>query len=275
VKRRLKRLVRTYDRAFWTFTPADLQRALVELGVARGDLLMVHSSFNRFRAFTGGPADVVRTLQHAVGPNGTLVLPTTPFQRTAVEYAGGDPVFDARRTASKMGIITEIFRRSPDVVRSMHPTHSVAAWGAKAYMMVAGHEAAETPCGRRTPYGRLLDHDGKLLLAGVPPNTMTFCYFVAEELESRLSVPVLTRETYPLRWRDADGNVRVSHVRLYSPRIDHDLDPLITELKRRRQWRERRVGRLRLFLVRARDVYDVAVDLADTGEFVRERPHHR
>ncbi|HYS59366.1 MAG TPA: hypothetical protein VEM27_02155, partial [Gemmatimonadales bacterium] len=68
------------------------------------------------------------------------------------------------------------------------------------------------------------------------------------------------------------GAVRVSNMRLFSLRLDHDLRPLVGELKRRRQWREGRVGSLRLMLLRARDVYDAAVALADKGMFVRERP---
>jgi len=272
MKRRLKQLARTCDRMLWPFTPADFRRALLEVGVAPGDRLMVHSSFDSFRAFRGGPADVVRTLQEVVSPGGTLLMPTVPFRRTAVEYALGDPVFDARRTPSRMGLVTEVFRRSSGVVRSLHPTHSVAAWGSRADAIIAGHERTLTPCGRQTPYGRLLEYDGKILLAGVPPNTITFCYFVAEELAPRLSFPVFTAETYPLRWKDGDGRVHVSHLRLFSPRIDHDLTPLVDELKRRQQWREGRVGRLRLMLLRAHDVYDAALALADKGLFVRERP---
>jgi aminoglycoside 3-N-acetyltransferase len=271
MKRWLKGLVRAYDQRFCAFTPADLARALRQLGVDPRDTLMVHSAFDAFQGFRGGPLEIIRALQEAVGASGTLLMPTIPFRGTAVEYALGDPVFDARRTVSRMGLITEVFRRSPDVVRSMHPTHSVAAWGDRADAMIAGHEEARSPCGRDTPYGRLLEHDGKILLAGVPASTMTFCYFVAEELEPRLAVPVLTREAYPMRWKDGGGTVRVSHVRLFSLRLDHDLSPLIGELKRRRQWRERRVGRVRLSLLRARDVYDAAATLADRGLFVRER----
>ncbi len=271
VKRGLKRLVRAYHQRFFAFTPADLQRALLQLGVLPGDVLMVHSAFDRFLGFHGGPVDVIRALQEVVGPGGTLMMPTIPFQGSAVAYALGEPVFDARHTVSRMGLITEVFRRDPGVVRSVHPTHPVAVWGNRADAIVAGHELADTPCGRLTPYAKLLDYDGKILLAGVPVNTMTFCYFVAEDLGPRLTVPVLTQERYPMRWKDRDGTVRVSQLRLFSPRLDHDLHPLFNELKRRDQWRERALGRMRLMLVRARDVYDAAVALADRGLFVRER----
>ena len=271
VKRDLKRLVRAYHQRFYAFTAADLKRALLQLGVVPGDVLMVHSAFDRFVGFHGGPVGAVRALQEVVEPGGALMMPTIPFQGTAIEYALSDPVFDAQHTVSRMGLISEVFRRSPGVVRSLHPTHSVAVWGRRADAIIAGHELAETPCGRLTPYGKLLDYDGKILLAGVPPSTMTFGYFVAEELEPRLAVPVLTRERYPMRWKDGDGTVRVSQLRLISPRLDHDLQPLVSELKRRNQWRERSVGRLRLMLVRARDVYDAATALAERGLFVRER----
>src|SRR5436309_2786837 len=223
IKRSLKRLVRGYHRRFRAFTPVDLNRALVELGVVAGDVVMVHSAFDSFLGFQGGPVDVIRTLREVVGARGTLMMPTIPFRGTAVEYALGDPVFDVRRTVSRMGLLTEVFRRSPEVVRSIHPTHSVAVWGNRTDAIIAGHEHAETPCGRHTPYGRLLEYDGKILLAGVPANTMTFCYFVLEELEPRLAFPVLTRETYPMRWKDRDGTVRVTNTRLFSLHLDHDL----------------------------------------------------
>ena len=272
IKRWLKRLVRGYHRVFRAFTPADLKSALLELGVVPGDVLMVHSAFDRFLGFQGGPVDAIRTLQDVVGARGTVMMPTIPFQGTAVEYALGDPIFDVRQTVSRMGLLTEVFRRAPGVVRSIHPTHSVAVWGNRADAIIAGHERAETPCGRLTPYEKLLEYDGKILLAGVPANTMTFCYFVAEELEPQLAIPVFTREKYPMRWRDGDGTVQVSHLRLFSLRLDHDLSPLVGELKRRRQWRERRVGSLRLMLLRAHEVYDAAVALAHRGMFLRERP---
>lgn len=271
MRRWLKRVVWSYHQRFYGFTPADLRRALTHLGVAPGNVVMLHSAFDRFAGFQGGPLEVIRTLQEVVGTSGTLLMPTIPFRGTAVEYALGDPLFDTERTPSRMGLITEMFRRSRGVVRSLHPTHSVAAWGRRAQTMIAGHEQAQTPCGRLSPYGKLLEYDGKILLAGVSAHTMTFCYFIAEELAPEINFPVFTSETYPMRWKDREGSVQISNLRLFSLRLDHDLSPLLHELKRRKQWRDCRVGRLRLVLVRAREVYDAAMALADQGKFLRER----
>lgn len=272
VKRRLKHLIRLYRETLFPFTADQLKRALRQLGVLPGDVLMVHSAFDRFAGFRGGPLDVVRALQDAVGREGTLLMPTIPFRHTAIDYALTNPVFDARHTPSQMGLITEVFRRSKGVVRSLHPTHSVAAWGRCAEAMIAGHEQADTPCGRHTPYGRLLEYEGKILLAGVPAHTMTFGYFIVEELESRLPFPALTPDRYALRWRDREGTVGISQVRLFSRQLDHDIRPLVQELKRRRQWRAARAGGLRLALLQARDVWSAGVALADEGTFPRARP---
>ena len=272
VKQRLKRLIRTSQATLFPFTPDDLTRRLRQLGVARGDALMVHSAFDKFVGFRGGPLEVIRALQDLLGPEGTLLMPTMPFRGGAIEYARSDPVFDARHTVSQMGLITEVFRRSRGVVRSLHPTHSVAAWGRCAELMIAGHEQADTPCGRRSPYARLLEQDGKILLAGVVDHTLSFGYFVVEELAPRLAFPVLTKERYPLRWKGRDGTMGASHLRLYSPRLDHDMGPMVRELKRRKQWHEGRVGRLRLVLVLARDIWSTGMALADRGAFPKDRP---
>src|SRR2546429_4267019 len=166
---------------------------------------MVHSAFDRFSGFQSGPNAVIRVLLDAVGTTGTLVMPTIPFQGSAIDYARSDPVFDARHTMSRMGLITELFRRAPGVARSLHPTHSVAAWGCRAETLIAGHEQADTPCGRHTPYGRLLEHDGKILLAGVPANTMTFGYFVVVGSAPLLPFPAFSGALDPLPLKDHDG----------------------------------------------------------------------
>src|SRR5260370_1718685 len=101
------------------------------------------------------------------------MLPTISFTGSAVEHAARDPVFDARDTPSMVGLITEAFRRSAGVVRSLHPTHSVAGWGDRAEAIITGHHLTETPCGPPTPYGKLLEDHRSILFAPGPVLTMT------------------------------------------------------------------------------------------------------
>ena len=262
-----------YARMVHPFGPGDVKRGLIEVGVVPGDILMVHSSFDSFAGFRGTPAQIIRTLQDVVGPAGTVLMPTLPFSGSVVEYAATDPLFDVRRTVSKAGLITEVFRRSPQVIRSLHPTHSVAAWGAKARELIADHEVAGTPCGRATPWGRLLDYDAKVLFLGVPIGTMTFFHAIEEALAPALPIPVFEPGEYALRYRDEQGGTHVVRQRLFSLRLARLRDPslLVKELTRGGRVRGVRVARLRLLQVRARDAFDLARALARRGLFCHSR----
>jgi aminoglycoside 3-N-acetyltransferase len=65
-------------------------------------------------------------------------------------------------------------------VRSLHPTHSVAALGHRAREFCAGHESDDSPCSPTSPYGRLLESGGKILLLGVDLTRCTFIHCLEE-----------------------------------------------------------------------------------------------
>src|SRR5262249_9230740 len=146
-----------YIKRFYAFTPAQFGEALRCLGVATGDVLCVQSSFDQFVGFQGNVGDAIQSLKNAVGLDGGLVMPTMPFTGTAIEYVRDHPITDLARAPSLMGLMTEILRRAPNTVRSIHPTHPVAAWGNKGVTLVKNDWEARTPCGRETAYYRLLE----------------------------------------------------------------------------------------------------------------------
>src|SRR6476660_317534 len=175
-KQAIKRQVRlawlSFVRRNQAFSHQDLFVGLRKLGVRPGSVLLVHSSFNSFTGFTGKTTDVNLALLDSVATTGTVLMPTLPFSGTAVDYVASGPVFDARTTPSRMGLLTELFRRQPGTVRSVHPTHSVAAFGPMAEQLIADHHLTKTPCGKGTPYGRLLDTDGHILFMGTDISAM-------------------------------------------------------------------------------------------------------
>jgi aminoglycoside N3'-acetyltransferase len=57
-------------------TRGELTADLLKLGIAPGDTLFIHSSLKSLGYVEGGAAAVVRALQDAVGPQGTLLIPT-------------------------------------------------------------------------------------------------------------------------------------------------------------------------------------------------------
>ena len=259
LRRRMREAELRWARWRWGLRGEDVAPFLARLGVREGDVLCVHSSFDALASFEGAsPLAVVRMLQRTVGQRGTLIMPTLPFEGSAIEYAAGDPVFDVRQTPSRMGLLSELFRRMPGVRRSLHPTHSAAVWGARAEAMTADHHRAETPCGRPSPYAGLLDHEGRILFLGVDVSAMTFFHTAEELLEARMPFAPFTHEVYRLRSRDADGTLVETRTRLFAPavaaareRFEAALEP---RMRRRGTWHEGRLGPLRAVLLEARDV---------------------
>jgi aminoglycoside 3-N-acetyltransferase len=171
---------------------ADLQR----LGVARGATVLVHSSLSRLGHVDGGAEAVIDALLEAAGPAGTVVFPTL----TGTERDGPDhpPAIDLQSTPCWTGRIPETARRRPGALRSLHPTHSSAALGPAAERLAAGHERGASPCDACSPYYRLIEESGFILLLGgvtQESNTTLHC------LEELAGVP------YHLQPEQADGVV--------------------------------------------------------------------
>jgi aminoglycoside N3'-acetyltransferase len=247
----------------------DLKASLRQLGIASGDAVIVHSSFESFEGFRGSVTDAIQVLRDVIGPDGALLMPTIPFSGSAVEYARTRPLLDVNRTPSSMGIITEIFRRLPGVTRSVHPTHPVAGWGAKAAPLLATHRLAHTPCGAGSPFARLVQTDGKILLLGVSINAMTFFHYLEEDLEGRMPFSPFTTETFTLDVRDEEGQTVSVATRLYDPIVGRERDGelLTPHLKAGGVWREAKVGRLKAIVLRCGDVKKIATEMASKGLF--------
>lgn len=127
------------------------------LGLTAGDRVVVHSSLRAVGPDSGGAEAVVDALLEVLGPQGLLVVPA--FTYTTARF---DPAVEPGRT----GAIAEAARLRPGAVRSLHPTHSVAALGAGARELCANHEdVAGTDVD--SPLDRLARAGGLVLLLGV------------------------------------------------------------------------------------------------------------
>ena len=122
-------------------TREDIRYSLQLMGIRPGDTLLVHSALSSIGYVEGGADSVVDAFLDAVGPDGTIVMST---------LTGWFSPFDAATSPSTVGHISEVFRRRPGVLRSLHPVHSVAAWGKHAAYITEGHENCPTGCGEGT-----------------------------------------------------------------------------------------------------------------------------
>ncbi len=171
-------------------TRSGLRRDLEQLGVRRGDILCVHSSLKSLGLVIGGVRTVIEALLEAVGPEGTVMMPTYSgdlsdpeewrFPPVSPEFIPAireeTPPYDPTLTPTrKMGAIPEYFRRYPGVMRSPHPQSSFAAIGTRAEELVGRHPLSFR-FGPDSPLGRLRDLNGKVLMLGAPWNTSSFLY---------------------------------------------------------------------------------------------------
>lgn len=160
-------------------TKQDIVTGLKNLGLKAGDSALVHSSLSAFGNVVGGADTVIDSLLEVVVPDGTIMVPTLTGSEKLCP--ANPPVFDVKTSPCWTGKIPETFRKRPDAVRSLHPTHSVAAVGAKAKYFTQGHEKSITPCGLNSPYHKLALADGYVLMLGVDLECCTL-FHTAEEL---------------------------------------------------------------------------------------------
>ena len=116
------------------------------------------------------------------------------------------PPFDpaASRAIRAHGVIAEFIRTTPGARRSGNPGASVAALGARADWFTTDHPL-DYGYGVGSPFARLVEAGGKVLMAGAPLDTMTLLHH-AEHLARlpdkrlrRTEVPFATSEG--VRWR--------------------------------------------------------------------------
>jgi aminoglycoside 3-N-acetyltransferase len=136
----------------------DFLAAFESVGVPHGQTVLVHSSLRDFGYVSGGAATVIAALRKAIGPEGTLAMPALSCSWV------GRPPFDRDATPTHTGAIPEAFRQMPGVVRSGHPSHSVAACGPRAEEIVATHDPERPVFAPETPWGKLYDLDAWILM---------------------------------------------------------------------------------------------------------------
>jgi aminoglycoside 3-N-acetyltransferase len=166
-------------------TRASLDADLTRLGLPGGDTVLVHSSLSALGWVAGGPVAVVGALLDALGPDGTLAMPSftgdlsepSQWQHPPVPESwwpiirSQTPAFDPLLTPTRMmGRVAETFRTWPGTRRSAHPQSSVAALGPQAEFITAQHPL-EDSMGERSPFARLYDLNAWVLLLGTDRNS--------------------------------------------------------------------------------------------------------
>lgn len=152
----------------------DLQNALSELGIRQGDTICIHSQI-----YSLGMAEmpkneylntILNVLKEAVGKNGTIIMPVFSYSFCEKQ------VFDVQKSQSTVGLLTEFFRNSEDVSRTVHPIFSFSVWGRrKEEFMQISTDAFSMD----SVYGKMIQNNDKMILLGADKGYTI--YYLAEE----------------------------------------------------------------------------------------------
>lgn len=153
-----------------------LKADLTTLGLTSGDTVLIHSSYKSMGGLDGGIATLIDALMSVIGERGTLIAPTLSFKTVTPE----NPTFNYLETPSCVGAISEFIRNHEASVRSIHPTHSCSVLGYSTDYYIKDHELDRTPAGEHSPFRKLMECGGKILMLGCGANCNTSFHAIEE-----------------------------------------------------------------------------------------------
>jgi aminoglycoside 3-N-acetyltransferase len=191
----LKEASMLYDRSAAPLMQQEIETGLRKIGLARGQIVEVHSSLSSFGRVEGGAQTVVNALMNVVGEEGSIVMSAYPLtkplpltkeekdcgilakvQKFGLEYRG----------PTGMGVIADEFCQRPGTI--LGPGfHRSCAWGRDADLFSQGYHV-------------LLERDGWVLLLGVDitrcssmhqaekyelPPEITRCWDIPDDIRAR------------------------------------------------------------------------------------------
>ena len=185
-----------------------LSQDLRNLGVAAGQVVMLHASVKAVGWVVGGPDVVLQAITDILTPDGTLLMlvgwedgtyemADWPEEKQKA-YLEECPPFDPQRSRAhrQWSILTEYLRTWPGAHRSANPDESFAAVGCLAEWLTQDH-SLPYGLGPDSPLAKLCEANGSVLVLGCPLNCITLLHHsehmadVAYKPIVRYKVPIL------------------------------------------------------------------------------------
>lgn len=238
----------------------DLIKDLRMIGIKEGDILLVHSSLSKIGFLDEGPKTLIDAILEVIGPEGNLLMPTSPNNVYQLNYIRNTPFFDVLNSPSKTGAITEYFRTMPGVIRSLSPTEPVSAIGPRAVEFTKDHFNQLTPYNEHSPFYKVSENGGKILYIGV---TLSMAGTNLHTLEDALEFkfPVYYPEVFEIEVVDENQLKHKVKTKVHDPvwSKKRKCDDLIPMFEEEGALTKVKIGQAETLLVDARKFFDTMI----------------
>lgn len=163
---------------------------LNDCGIKKGDLLVIHSSYEGLEITGLSPEEIVKRLIDFVGPTGTICMPVIRHFKEEKKAKKEGKAFtdivckyDVKRTLVSSGMIPFTLMRYPGAVTSHFPLNPLCAVGPLAEEMMAHNLEGEypSPHGPNSCWKFCVDHGAKICALGTSLEHHNTTIHVAEE----------------------------------------------------------------------------------------------
>lgn len=205
-----------------------ITEALIDLGVEKGKIVIIHSSGTALKATGLSPDQICDSLIEFIGPEGTLAMPAIPAypeeplgpSRLTDEICKKKLTYDVQLSPTWTGALPRSLMKHKNSIRSRHPLNSMTAVGRQAYSMMENNISGEEPlpCGINSSWKYCADNNASIVFLGV-------------EAAHNLTMIHVVEDSWPEEWTIYDWYRR----RTFKIK-DGDFEKDITIRERRPHW---------------------------------------
>ena len=168
--------------------------------------IFLHSSMSSIGRIEGGVKFISELILEKVNINkNTLLITALPLRGNFKEYLEDGTIFDVRTAPVAMGAVNEYLSFHKNAQRSLHPTHSVIAIGPKSDYYISEHHLGITPFGIYSPYYKLIENNGKILMFGTGLGYLTFIHVIEDILGTYFPINPYLKKHYFMKVIDTAG----------------------------------------------------------------------
>jgi aminoglycoside 3-N-acetyltransferase len=247
----------------------DFRNILINnIGVHKGSVVFIHSSMDALNInFT--VYRLLEILLETAGEDGTLVFPAWHFTYRAEEYLNKGLTFDVMRSPSVLGLLSELARRHPDAIRSIHPINSIVAIGRHAQEIVGQHGQSIYPSDEVSPLYKMMNFDGLIIGIGVDTNFLSFVHCPEDVLKEQFPIKTRLDQVFDAKVKLKDGSIKIIRTLAAHRQIKNmDITSFMNRYIKKSVCRNFRFRGNRFYVAHSRELFDSIIALSKENKTI-------